>query len=590
MDLVTTVVVATVVVEESKAACRCPEKQARSAEGPTQIYPRSRKLRRRYGRPRTAGRGESNLPLKAAGANMVWPNEGRWEVGRVGSRRARDSSVEVWGERSARSRSGTISFTWDQADLSASESVEMEAIIEKPLNGQIWRELYVSREFMVQNTDRTMRGVADLSHLSDHYDSIVTKAETLEGFSASLMPGDRMLSMDLRSRYNYFRLHPDMRKYFTVGIVTADGTDRYCHLCFHFDGAVLAIGSRDSAEILDYGQEDARLSCFELCQRLRDCSISRPPCIIGRLSKSVTAFGCASFALWFDKAPSKGCLGRWVPVSTTSRFCGGYSQRVVWNPSEEVGCDFELCQAVAEDGSTQPQAREGGLSGDFYRQSSEYATGRARHGVPPQSPLRLRTSEDDGFDAFDVSRETMPDFHLCCACIPSGFERSGIWRDLPNLLHHRPIWREVSKQTVTIHTDASMTAHGATLALREQEAGAKGFYECRGYREGSQLNKAHITLLELAIVRLCLKDFLQHWVLRQNAVIKLYTDNMVTMFGVNKWVSKSPVIMAELRRLHQFCKRHGLELELHHLPSALNLYADRLSRRLQPVRVFGLGF
>jgi hypothetical protein len=181
-----------------------------------------------------------------------------------------------------------------------------------------------------------------------------------------------------------------------------------------------------SAEILDYGQEDARLLCFELSRRLRDCSISRPPCIIGRLSKSVAAFGCASFAPWFDKAPFKGCLGRWVPVSTTSRLCGGCSQRVVWNPGEEVGCDFELCPAVAEDGSTQPQAREGGLSGKFYRQSSEYATGRARHGVPPQSPLRLRTSEDDGFDAFDVSRETMPDFHLYCAFFPSGFERSGI--------------------------------------------------------------------------------------------------------------------------------------------------------------------
>jgi hypothetical protein len=61
--------------------------------------------------------------------------------------------------------------------LSASESVEMEAIIEKRLNGQIWREMsleqgrreqYVYREFMLQNTDGTMRGLADLSHLSDH--------------------------------------------------------------------------------------------------------------------------------------------------------------------------------------------------------------------------------------------------------------------------------------------------------------------------------------------------------------------------------------------------------------------------------------
>jgi hypothetical protein len=58
------------------------------------------------------------------------------------------------------------------------------------------------------------------------------------------------------------------------------------------------------------------------------------------------------------------------------------------------------------------------------------------------------------------------------------------------------------------------------------------------------------------------EDFLQHCVLRRDAMIQLYTDNMVTMFVVNKWVSKSPVIMAELRRLHQLCKRHGLELEL----------------------------
>jgi hypothetical protein len=96
-----------------------------------------------------------------------------------------------------------------------------------------------------------------------------------------------------------------------------------------------------------------------------------------------------------------------------------------------------------------------------------------------------------------------------------------------------------------------MTAYGVTLALGEQEAGAKGVYECRGYWEGSHFNKAHITLLELATVRLCLKYFLQRCILRRDAVIKLYTDNIVTMFVVKKWVSKSPVIMDELRRLHQ---------------------------------------
>jgi hypothetical protein len=45
--------------------------------------------------------------------------------------------------------------------------------------------------------------------------------------SASLLPGDHLLPMDLRSAYHHFRLHPDMRKYFTVRVVMADGVERY---------------------------------------------------------------------------------------------------------------------------------------------------------------------------------------------------------------------------------------------------------------------------------------------------------------------------------------------------------------------------
>jgi hypothetical protein len=105
------------------------------------------------------------------------------------------------------------------------------------------------------------------------------------------------------------------------------------------------------------------------------------------------------------------------------------------------------------------------------------------------------------------------------------------------------------------------------------------FYECRGYWEVSYRLLAHITLLELTTVRLALKEFLKYCALRENEVVKLYTDNMVVMYVVNQWVSKSPAIMAELRRLHQLCKCHGLVLDLHHLPPALNHFADRLSRR-----------
>jgi hypothetical protein len=157
------------------------------------------------------------------------------------------------------------------------------------------------------------------------------------------------------------------------------------------------------------------------------------------------------------------------------------------------------------------------------------------------------------------------------------------WQDLPQKLHHRPIWPKELKLTATVHTDVSMSAYGATLSLGEHEAGTRGYYECRGYWEGSHKELGHIAVLELTTVRLALKEFLEYCVMRENKVVKLYTDNMVGMHVVNQWVSKSPAIKAELRRLHQFFKRHGLMLDLHHLPSALNLFADRLSRRRRVV-------
>jgi hypothetical protein len=46
----------------------------------------------------------------------------------------------------------------------------------------------VSREFIPRNSDGSARAVADLSHFSDHYDSMMKKAETLEGFSAACYP------------------------------------------------------------------------------------------------------------------------------------------------------------------------------------------------------------------------------------------------------------------------------------------------------------------------------------------------------------------------------------------------------------------
>jgi hypothetical protein len=455
----------------------------------------------------------------------------------------------------------------------------MEAIIEKRLNGPIWRELsleqgrreqYTAREFMVQNTDGTMRGVADLSHLSGHQDSLATKAETPRGIFCRFDAWGSNAFDEFAQRVQSFQAASGYAEIFYC----EDSDGRWQRALFSVSCASIwmepfwLLVLEISAEILDYCQEDARLSCFELCRRLRACSISRPPCIIGRLSKSVAVFGRASLRYGLTRHPSKGvrgdgpqCLQRLGFVVDTVRGLFGI-------PAKKLDAISSFARHLLT------RARTNRRLVRKYSLESFIGKAQSMRLAVPDTASHLRALYEC---VPATTTASMPLTFLGKRCQTStrtarlshpASKDLENWRDIPNQLHDRPIWPEVSKPTVTIHRDASMTAYGATLALGEQEAGAKDFYECRGDWEGSHLNKAHITLLELATVRLCLKDFLQRCVLRRDAVIKLYTDNMVTMFVVNKWVWKSPVIIAELRCLHQLCKRHGLELELNHLPSS----------------------
>jgi hypothetical protein len=58
---------------------------------------------------------------------------------------------------------------------------------------------FVSRAFVAWNADGAGRSVGDFSHLADQYSAVLTKSETLEGFSASMTRHDTMVLMDIRS-------------------------------------------------------------------------------------------------------------------------------------------------------------------------------------------------------------------------------------------------------------------------------------------------------------------------------------------------------------------------------------------------------
>jgi hypothetical protein len=50
------------------------------------------------------------------------------------------------------------------------------------------------------------------------------------------------------------------------------------------------------------------------------------------------------------------------------------------------------------------------------------------------------------------------------------------WKNLSKQLHYRPIWPTELAPTCTVHTNASMTAYGATLSRGAHSAGTRGWY------------------------------------------------------------------------------------------------------------------
>jgi hypothetical protein len=51
------------------------------------------------------------------------------------------------------------------------------------------------------------------------------------------------------------------------------------------------------------------------------------------------------------------------------------------------------------------------------------------------------------------------------------------------------------------------------------------------------------------------------------------------MHVINSMVSRSSTLMAGIRRLHNLLQEHNLTVVIRYHPSALNIFADRLSRR-----------
>lgn len=118
-----------------------------------------------------------------------------------------------------------------------------------------------------------------------------------------------------------------------------------------------------------------------------------------------------------------------------------------------------------------------------------------------------------------------------------------------------------------IHTDASLLGWGA---VQDGALPARGFH-------APTRRFAHINELELATVRLALESF-RHFLTERDASLLTKSDSTVAVGAINSMSLKSRALMGEIWELHELCAAWGLSVKAEHLPSAVNAYADRLSR------------
>jgi hypothetical protein len=143
----------------------------------------------------------------------------------------------------------------------------------------------------------------------------------------------------------------------------------------------------------------------------------------------------------------------------------------------------------------------------------------------------------------------------------------------------RDLWRV--EPDLVMHSDAADVGYGGTLGF-DRVAGSPGLWAGRGMWEASDRMES-ITLRELRSVRLLLQRHFADYV-RSPATRKilLHEDNQAVVYILNAMVSSSTRMMQELRRLQAMMVALGVRIEARWLPSAVNRFADALSRQWDP--------
>lgn len=442
--------------------------------------------------------------------------------------------------------------------LAEADKAFAEAEIDRCLAKGYWREIFgkeIDQQVVIVNgfvvtAAGKKRFVLDCRVPNDYIDPRRFKYESLTELAAQLRPGDELIKWDVRDAYHHLLLREEDRKYFAFQVLGRT-----------FQSLTMPFGLRVAPYLWTK-------VCRPVVQRLRAMGFrvivyvddfgGAPPSRKGKpATKKDARRGSSEVQRLFSLLGLQLHLtkGRWegtMELPLLGHVVDTRRQLFLLTPERTAKVKAMAGRILTEAAHHRRWTRQALLRSFCGAAVSTLLS-------VPNARFKLRSLYDALLDHKDKSGRR----------VRLGRQATSDLRWWTRLDEHaltgRALWE--TEPTVTLHTDASNAGWGATF---DQLVPARGFHEAARQHK-------HINLLELGAVRLGLLSFVD--LLKDpHTLVRLKTDSQVVMHVVNNGSSRSKAVMAELRRLRAVCDSLGVSLRAEYLPSAVNRWADSLSR------------
>ena len=436
---------------------------------------------------------------------------------------------------------------------------------------------FVSRAFVVRQSNGKRRLVIDLRHLNSFCPPASCRFEALTMLRRLARKGAWMVSLDITDAYHHLSIHEEDQRYFTFALELSPGETVYL-----------------SSSALNFGWSHSPLVFTQLMRpvtaALRN-PIANTPVRFGEKQATPATGGKVKSISWLDdflfllndqtEAEAKVATSRIVATFEGLGFVIAYDKSTL-RPTkfmqEHLGFAIDserglflltprrekkvaaaatdlLCRAARHQRwvAKRRLARFAGLA-----QSCSLAV--------PMSRCWLRSIYDDVSSVrggwagrVRLSRQSMDDLREWAAIQSNAHLGRAIWR--------RP-------ETATLSTDASDHGHGAQLGGHPSVIGSSRMAPAAGFWDAADFRQ-HITFKELKAVRLWVRIFAPQLAGRR---VLLHCDNQAVVAILTNLVSKSALLMREVRLLIQVLDWWDIALRPRYIRSSANVAADLMSR------------